>query len=100
MTNPRDVTIKSWGAGSFVLGLLLGVLPPILFFLFGRSTFIIATRPMASWAVDLYVLVGTGYLLFCSKKLEEVTRRVVEWALFLGAFALFVTKWVMVGVPT
>jgi len=100
MTNSRNATMKSSGAGSFMVGLLLGLLPPILLFLFGRSTFIIATRPLASWSVDLYVLIGTAILLIFSKKLNEGNRRAVEWTLFLGAFALFVTKWMMVGMPT
>lgn len=100
MTNSRNATMKSSGAGSFVVGLLLGLLPPILFFLFGRSTVIIATRPLASWSVDLYVLIGTAILLIFSKKLNEGKRRAVEWALFLGALALFVTKWMIVGMPT
>lgn len=99
MINQQDTPEKSNNAGAFLLGLLFGVLPPVFAFLFGRSTFIIASRPIASWFVDLYVLIGTFVLLVFPKMLKGDNRRAVEWALFLGALALFVTKWMTVGVP-
>lgn len=85
---------------SLISGILLGILPLALVVFFWNSTVIIAKNPLASWLVDAWVLAGTLYLFFRSKKLTPDTRLVVEGTLVIAALALFVTKFFLTGVPS
>lgn len=90
---------ETHGFISFLCGVGLAILPPVILFLFAVSTGKIARSSAASWSVDFWVLVGTIFLYFRSEKMQPKNRRIVELSLLVGAIAMFVTKLCFFGIP-
>jgi len=78
--------------GLFLCGMGLAIVPPLLIFLFTRSTYDLARDSSASWYVDGWILVGTWFLLIWGKGLSVESRKVIESSLAVGALAMFAMK--------
>lgn len=93
--NREPSALSSWLSG---IGLV--VLPLAVTVMFGVSTFQIAQSPATNWWVDLCILVGATLLILPTKRISEKQRRVIEITIWVAAFALLLTKYILVGIPT
>jgi hypothetical protein len=82
------------GGSHFFFGVGLVLLPLIYLVLMLKNTVNIAQSPAASWWVELWVLVGAGWLLLF-KNGKHQNRLVVELSTFIAALLIFVTKFVL-----
>lgn len=83
---------------SWITGVGIAVLPPLLFVLLIRRTIDVARDPFTGWWLELCLLLGTSFLLF-SKKGGEKNRKTVEVTIFVAALAVFITKLILTGIP-
>jgi hypothetical protein len=72
-------------------GIALVVVPLVWGLFLINSTIIIAKNPVASWYVELWVLLGAAWLLFY-KKSNHDSRLIVEVSTFIAALGIFITK--------